>query len=77
MVIALAEKLKPETSKRTIAHTLIDMPEFIVFCPNCKTLETLSFTNGQLMKTRKFTQNGDGIYHACGSKKPCHLYRGY
>jgi hypothetical protein len=49
--------------------------ELVVFCPKCKTLETLWFTNGWLMATRKFSQVNGELYHDCGSQEPCRLYR--
>jgi hypothetical protein len=49
--------------------------ELVVFCPKCKTLETLWFTNGWLMSVRKFSQVNGELYHDCGSQEPCRLYR--
>ena len=49
--------------------------DLTVFCPGCKSLETVWFEDGTLMSTRKFTQRGDLIYHDCGSDRPCRLYR--
>jgi hypothetical protein len=48
--------------------------EVMVFCPACKTFETVCFNRGVLNQTRKFTQYGNHIYHDCGSKEPCRLY---
>jgi hypothetical protein len=48
--------------------------EFMVFCPACKSFETIWFNNGVLNQTRKFTQYGNHIYHDCGSNEPCRLY---
>ncbi len=76
MVQALAERPKSEISKRTVAHASTGVHELIVCCPKCKTMETLLFANDWLMQTRKFTQNGDAVYHDCGSVEPCRLYRG-
>ncbi len=49
--------------------------ELLVFCPKCKTLETLGFDNGYLMQTRKFDQTDGQVYHDCGSNQPCRLYK--
>jgi hypothetical protein len=48
--------------------------EVMVFCPSCKSFETIWFTKGTLNNTRKFTQYGSHIYHDCGSNEPCRLY---
>ncbi len=48
--------------------------EVMVFCPACKSFETIWFTRGSLNNTRKFTQYGSHIYHDCGSSEPCRLY---
>jgi hypothetical protein len=48
--------------------------EVMVFCPACKSFETIWFTRGNLNNTRKFTQYGSHIYHDCGSSEPCRLY---
>ena len=48
--------------------------EVMVFCPACKSFETIWFTRGSLNNTRKFTQYGKHIYHDCGSSEPCRLY---
>ena len=49
--------------------------ELVVYCPGCKTLETLSFNEGWLMQTRKFSQRNGQVYHDCGSIRPCRLYK--
>jgi hypothetical protein len=51
------------------------LAEFVVSCPNCKTLETLWFINGRLTQTRKFSQAGSSVYHDCGSNQACRIYR--
>jgi hypothetical protein len=48
--------------------------EVMVFCPSCKSFETIWFTGTALNNTRKFTQYGNHIYHDCGSNEPCRLY---
>ncbi|MFH1383147.1 MAG: hypothetical protein ABIH70_09710 [Chloroflexota bacterium] len=49
--------------------------ELVALCPQCKAFETLSFVNGRLVQTRKFSQYGGEIYHDCGCNQPCRLYR--
>ena len=49
--------------------------EMVAVCPKCKTLETLWFTPGGLIQTRKFYQDHGKVYHDCGANQPCRLYR--
>jgi hypothetical protein len=49
--------------------------EATVFCPACKTFETMWFFQGQLVATQRFTQQGPRLYHDCGSARPCRVYR--
>ena len=51
--------------------------EALAFCPGCKAFQTVWISGNKLMPTRKFTQEGNEIYHDCGSSQPCRLYRGY
>ena len=53
---------------------MTDDVEYIAFCPACKTMETLWFYKGTLVKTQKFNQRNGKIYHNCGAAKPCNLY---
>jgi hypothetical protein len=48
--------------------------EAMVFCPQCKVMETVWINGDNLMSTRKFTQKGSQIYHDCGASQPCRLY---
>ena len=63
-----------------IAHTVpkpeggARSDEVVVFCPGCKAFQTVWFTNGNMMPTRKFRLQGGQIYHDCGSRAPCRLY---
>ena len=50
--------------------------ELIAQCPGCKTIETIYFSNGELISTRKFYGINSHIYHKCGSTQPCRLFRG-
>ena len=47
----------------------------VVQCPNCKTIETLQFVGGRLMRSRKFFESDGKVYHDCGSKLPCRISR--
>ncbi len=47
--------------------------EIVVFCPKCKTMETLWFAVDKLVQTRKFSQEDTLVYHDCGSSEPCRL----
>ena len=48
--------------------------EMVVFCPQCKAIQTVQIGGGRLTPTRKFHQVGPYIYHDCGSNRPCRLY---
>ena len=48
--------------------------DVIVFCPRCKTIETLSLKGEVIEPNRRFAQRSSEVYHACGSEFPCHLY---
>ncbi len=51
--------------------------EYIVQCPSCKSIETVTIgCDGQLFTTRKFYQIGRSVYHKCGAVAPCRLFRG-
>ena len=49
--------------------------EVVAFCPVCKAFQTLWFNENGLMPTRKFAQYDNKVFHDCGAKEPCHLYR--
>ncbi len=49
--------------------------DMVVQCPNCKTIETLQFAGGKLMRCRKFFESDGKVYHDCGSKLPCRISR--
>ena len=49
--------------------------EVVVLCPKCKTFETVWLTKGVIVKTQKFSQEDDHIFHDCGSNEPCRLLR--
>lgn len=68
------------TSKRQFTATQEDydnpskhMSEVTAICPNCKTMETLWFIGHSLVQTRKFSQQGNRVFHDCGSEEPCRL----
>ena len=72
MVSAPAKSLT-EVTPSTKYSRLLD--EVVVYCPGCKTLETLTFSRDRLATNRKFSQSNSHIYHNCGSAEPCRLYR--
>jgi phage FluMu protein Com len=68
----------PKTGATGAARrSTISSDELTVYCPKCKTLETLEFTKDGLTRTQKFTQENGGVYHDCGSSEPCRLYRAF
>lgn len=71
---AVEQSRQPEVAIDARQISLIGMDELIVFCPRCKTLETLCFAEDVLVKTPKFSQQNGRIYHDCGSNDPCRLY---
>lgn len=75
MVLALAQSPQTQYLNRTAARLLPDVRELVVYCPGCKTLETLWFSNGWLRPTRKFNQQGERVFHDCGTREPCRLYQ--
>ncbi len=77
MVLTLARSPQTQYSDRKAEPRLSDIHELVVFCPRCKTLETLWFSDSWLMPTRKFSQQGEQVFHDCGASEPCRLYRTY
>lgn len=75
MVFALPLIYEDQPSNTKIACLQPTIGEFMVFCPGCKTLETLWFNSGCLLPTRKFNQHDGQVLHDCGSSEPCRLYR--
>lgn len=77
MVLVSAQQPRTQSLSRTVVHSVPYVHELVAFCPGCKTLETLWFSNGGLMQTRKFIQQGEQVFHDCGTPEPCRLYRTY
>jgi hypothetical protein len=71
-VVGQTRKASADKVLQRIAST--GPTELVVFCPGCKALDTLYFSEGQLIPTRRFAQKTDGVYHTCGSNEPCRLY---
>ena len=65
---------KPRVTAR-VRTAPVQPDEYMVQCPACKTLETLFFTNGQLIPNRRFFAWNDKIYHACGTDRPCRIFK--
>ncbi len=74
MNVSLLGHVKSEDSE-ALGGVLSPRDEFLVYCPQCKTLETLWFSNGSLSSGRKFSQVNSEVYHDCGSRKACRVYR--
>jgi hypothetical protein len=75
MLPALPQISVDQPSSTEVACLQSIIGEFMVFCPGCKTLETLWFNDCCLLPTRKFNQYDGQILHDCGSSEPCKLYR--
>jgi hypothetical protein len=73
MTLVLVKEQQTSTTGR--ANSAVLAGEMMALCPACKAFQTLWFTEGRLTPTRKFSQYGDQVYHDCGSKEPCRLYR--
>ena len=74
MPVAMAQQLVQIVEEGNGQDISSPLDEVIVICPKCKTLETLWLTAGFLVPTRKFKQNGNQVYHDCGSDEPCNFY---
>jgi hypothetical protein len=74
MLMSVSWIKNPPLPKTIIAEDQRLSKEIMVFCPACKSFETIWFTRGTLNSTRKFTQYGSHVYHDCGSNEPCRLY---
>jgi hypothetical protein len=66
-------KIKEKNSGATITR-MENRSEVRVTCPACKAFETLQFSHNELEKTRKYTMEGDHIYHDCGTDLACQLF---
>ncbi|MBI2860358.1 MAG: hypothetical protein HYX91_02475 [Chloroflexi bacterium] len=71
---ATLELPKKETPVN-LSHFAPATDEIIAYCPKCKTFETLWFAGDRLLQTRKFSQDDIQVYHDCGIRVPCRLYR--
>jgi len=73
MSIVIAQQQESSATKEAQQPPIANTEELIAFCPKCKTFETLWFTRGALVQTRKFDQKDARVYHDCGSNEPCRL----
>jgi len=73
MSIVIAQQQEPSDTKEAQQLSIASTEELIAFCLKCKTFETLWFTSGTLMQTRKSGQTDTRVYHNCGSNEPCRL----
>lgn len=69
--LAVKRQIIPNIRK---AEPSIWSGEAAAFCPQCKALQTIYIDDDRLVPTRKFFQEGNHIYHDCGSSQPCRLY---
>jgi hypothetical protein len=74
MSVVLAQQHVQNDMEENGQDICSSIDEVIVVCPKCKTLETLWFSAGLLVPTRKFRQSGRQVYHDCGSDEPCCFY---
>ncbi|OGN88173.1 MAG: hypothetical protein A2Z74_02110 [Chloroflexi bacterium RBG_13_46_9] len=74
MAVALVQQHVQNTAEKNGQDIYSPIDEVIVFCPKCKTLETIWLSAGFLVPTRKFRQSGNQVYHDCGSAEPCCFY---
>ena len=71
----LVDQPKTAATRKVHSSTIASTSELVAFCPKCKTLETLWFTGDKLIRTQRFNEENDRVYHDCGSKESCRLYR--
>lgn len=69
------DKTRIDSDEIDAKPVFIQEDELIAQCPGCKTIETIYFSNGELISTRKFYGDNNHIYHKCGSSEACNLYR--
>ena len=75
MVLSLTESKQKRYSDNSRESHTTGTDELVAFCPGCKALETLWFSNGKVALSRKFNQQSSQVYHDCGTSEPCRLYR--
>ena len=72
--MTIATSAPNKTSSKALWKVNAPTREIVAFCPKCKALETLTYTNEGIIPTAKFTQRGNSVYHGCESEVPCRLY---
>jgi hypothetical protein len=72
MVITAAERVKDRAG--VWKYDQSEAEEVMIYCQQCKALQTIWLDGTAMMPTQKYTQQGNNIYHNCGSKHPCKLY---
>jgi hypothetical protein len=63
-----------KTSPKALWLVNDSVRETVAFCPGCKAIETINISGTGIVPTRRFTQKGANVFHACGSTVPCRLY---
>jgi len=71
-MVNIAEKVKekPALAKKK-AEDFLYLTELVSFCPHCKSLQTLLFSQGELVSKHKYSEHDGRVYHDCGSDIPC------
>lgn len=69
-----AVETEKKIARKGLWNTETPFREVVAFCPNCKGMETLTYTRGGIVPTKKYTQKDGLVYHTCGSDVPCRLY---
>jgi phage FluMu protein Com len=75
MLFTVTKKQNKPDAREVKAIISVTADELVAQCPACKTIETIYFSAGQLISTRKFFNDDGHIFHRCGSNEPCRLYR--
>lgn len=52
---------------------IADEQQYTVQCPKCLDIQTITFRNNRMLPSRKFFQSTSGIFHDCGSDRPCRI----
>jgi hypothetical protein len=76
MALLAVRERRPSPKTAAVPYSTLPQ-EAAAFCPGCKALQTIWLNGTALMPTRKFTQEGNDIYHDCGSPRPCHVFLGW
>ena len=70
MVLVLTQRPQTQSLSRTAVHSVPDVRELVAFCPGCKTLETLWFSNGWLCKLASSSNRGNRCFMTAVHRSP-------